>query len=83
MAQWIAEREMSPFGNKPAGGVVQAGEELVRGEVEGRQGAYGCAQLSHGRGGVQTAAGYVADDDGCPGAGQGGGVVPGRRDRRR
>lgn len=57
-------------------GVVEACEELVGLQVQCGQRADDGAQLSHGGGGLDAAAGDLSDDQGGAGAGQGNRVEP-------
>ncbi len=61
---------------EPAHQIVEPGEQLVRLQVQVRQGVHRCAQPSRRRGGLYAVAGRTARDEGHPRSGQGYRVDP-------
>ncbi len=64
------------FGRQQGDQVVQAGEDLVRFQVEAGERMYGGTQPAHGGGSMDAASHHVADDEGDPGPGQRNDVEP-------
>lgn len=76
MVQRVSRRQRGAFGRQIGHRVVEAGEELVRPDVECGQGADGGPHLPHGGRDMDSSPRYLADDHGDPCAGQRDGVVP-------
>ena len=72
----LAGCAVASLGGEEGNLVIELGEQFRGGQVDVGEGADGAAQPSHGRGGFDTVADHVADDQGHPGSGERDHVVP-------